>query len=186
MSRSNGSRAGWLAAARAGDERAIAEVVRAVWPSLWRAAVAVTGSRETAEDAVQEALDRGFRDLDRFDDVGQLSAWLRRVTVNRAVDLYRSDRARADREHIVAAGSGARGGTDDQFAWASQDPELLEACRGLTPGARHVLLLHFWADMELDDIADALGVPVGTVKSRLARALSRLREDLQESPDDDA
>lgn len=173
-----------IATACAGDEQAIARLVREVWPGVWRAALAVSGSPEAAEDATQDALDRAFGDLGRFENVAHLARWLRSTAINRAIDLRRSDGARAQRERVLATDRGRPAEHHDGLTWESQDPELLEACRRLTPEMRHVLLLHFWADMELGDIAAALEVPVGTVKSRLARALSRLREDLLEETED--
>ena len=95
-----------IAAARAGDDEAIAELVRDVWPGVWRAAFAVSGSREAAEDATQDALDRAFRDLGRFESAGHLLVWLRSAAVNRAIDLCRRERARADRERIAATDRG--------------------------------------------------------------------------------
>lgn len=151
-----------------------------MWPGLWRAALAVSGSRERAEDAVQDAMERGFRDLQRFESTAELFAWLRQVSVNRAIDLSRSEHIRS-RYESASAPQAFDVARPDDYSWDAQDPDLLAACRRLTAQMRHVLLLRYWADMELGEIADALGVPVGTVKSRMSRALRLLREDLQEA-----
>lgn len=165
-----------LGRARRGDEAAAAALVRERWPELWRIAVSVTGSTATAEDVVQDVFERAFGDLDRFATPVDLRAWLRRVTVNRALDVRARERQRPQREASVALGSGS--GEAVVFNWATHDEPLMSACRRLSPKHRHVVLLRYWADLSLEEIADALVLPLGTVRSRLSRALAQLRDEL--------
>ena len=140
------------------------------WPRVWRAAYATTGDRELASDAAQDAFIRAGAALHRFDRRRPIEPWLVRIAVNRAIDLVRARR----REY----------GEDDlpeTFAFdpPSPDEELQDALRRLPPERRAVIALHYWFDYTTPEIAEVLGVPVGTVNSRLARALRDLRLDLE-------
>jgi RNA polymerase sigma-70 factor, ECF subfamily len=139
------------------------------WQRVWRAAYAVTGDRELAGDAAQDAFVRAGAALHRFDRRRPIEPWLVRIAVNRAIDLVRA------RRHEAA---------DDVPETLSFDPplpdeELRAALRRLGPERRAVIALHYWFDYTTPEIADVLGVPIGTVNSRLARALRDLRLDLE-------
>jgi RNA polymerase sigma-70 factor, ECF subfamily len=139
------------------------------WQRVWRAAYAVTGDRELAGDAAQDAFVRAGAALHRFDRRRPIEPWLVRIAVNRAIDLVRA------RRHEAA---------DDVPETLSFDPPLPDeerraALRRLGPERRAVIALHYWFDYTTPEIAEVLGVPVGTVNSRLARALRDLRLDLE-------
>jgi RNA polymerase sigma-70 factor, ECF subfamily len=138
------------------------------WPRVWRAAYAVTRDRELANDAAQDGFVKAATALRRLDP-DRVEAWLVRVTVNRAIDLVRARR----RESAQTP--------DEPFAFdpAPADEELHEALALLGPERRAVIALHYWLDYTTPEIAEALGIPVGTVNSRLARALRDLRLTLE-------
>jgi len=148
----------------------LGEIFDRHWQRVWRAAYAVSGDRELASDAAQDAFVRAGAALHRFDRRRPLEPWLVRIAVNRAIDLVRARRREA--------GDGELPETlvfDPPLA----DETLHGALRRLGPERRAVIALHYWLDYTTPEIAEVLGVPVGTVNSRLARALRDLRLDLE-------
>jgi RNA polymerase sigma-70 factor (ECF subfamily) len=150
-------------------DRELGAIFDAYWPRVWRAAYATTGDRELASDAAQDAFIRAGAALHRFDRRRPIEPWLVRIAVNRAIDLVRARRREAGEE------------APETFALdpPSSDEELQDALRRLSPERRAVIALHYWFDYTTPEIAEVLGVPVGTVNSRLARALRALRFDLE-------
>jgi RNA polymerase sigma-70 factor, ECF subfamily len=154
-------------AARRGDRDAAAVLFRRYWPSVWRAAFALTGRRAVADDVAADAFERAFAALDRFDERRPLSPWLHRIVANRAVDFVRGERRLAGEE------SAERAYVDPEVG--AGDRGLLAAVAGLSLERRVVVLLRYGVGMTPKQIAAALDLPVGTVNSRLARALEQLR-----------
>jgi len=140
------------------------------WPRVWRAAYAVTGDRELASDAAQDAFVRAGAALHRFDRSKPVEPWLVRIAVNRAIDLVRARRREAGEAELPEPYA---------FDPPLADDELGEALRRLGPDRRAVIALHYWLDYTTPEIAEILGVPLGTVNSRLARALRDLRLELE-------
>ena len=168
-----------LALARAGSSRAAEVLFDRYWSFAWRAAYAVLADRALADDAAQEAMEKAFGALHRFDATRPFGPWLKRIAVNCAVDALR----RGKRVTLVAEGEDAPfhrwtlgdSADEDLRHWAVAD-----AVAGLQPAKRVVIVLHYWLDLPLEEIAGVLGLPVGTVASRLARAKSELRVVLEE------
>jgi RNA polymerase sigma-70 factor, ECF subfamily len=154
-----------------GSTDAREQLYRRYGTRAWRSALLVTGSRSLADDATQEGFMAAFAALDRFDAERPFGPWIGRIVVNRALNLARSDARAAARslpewrgEHDPVDGSTVRA------ALASLDPDH-----------RAVVALRFWLDLTGPEIADALEIPVGTVHSRLSRALAVLRTRLEEA-----
>jgi RNA polymerase sigma-70 factor, ECF subfamily len=144
----------------------------------YRLARAILTDDREAEDAVQDACltawQKGgsLRDQDRFD------AWFERVLINGCRDrLRRRQRQRVRAIALQSAWTG-EGTTPDPSA-RDGDPDLDAAFDHLDPDHRLVVLLRYWRDMSLEDIADRLDVPLGTVKSRLHYALRTMRTTLE-------
>jgi RNA polymerase sigma-70 factor (ECF subfamily) len=78
--------------ARQGSDDAVVELFERYWPSAWQWAFAVTGDRTLADEAAQDAVHRAFRSLDRFDLARPFGPWLKRITVNQAIDTLRRER----------------------------------------------------------------------------------------------
>jgi len=157
--------------ARRGDRDAAAELFRRYWQNAWRAAYALTGRRALADDAAADAFERAFAALDRFDVERPFAPWLQRIVANRTLDLLRAERRLAgdDPPEPVDVGSSHREG----------DRALLEAVVELPLERRVAVVLRFGIGMTPKEIAATLDLPVGTVNSRLARALEQLRESLE-------
>jgi RNA polymerase sigma-70 factor (ECF subfamily) len=160
---------------RAGEEAAVDELFGRVWPLAWHWAYGVTGDRMLADHVAQEAVLRAFRSLERFDPARPFRPWLKRITVNLAIDELRRERKQER----------ARGWMTELRIVApfEDDPELLDslvgAVRELPPRQRIVVVLHYWLDTGVEEISSILEIPVGTVVSRLSRARAALREQLE-------
>lgn len=162
-----------IALARKGSGDAAAVLFDRYWPTAWAAAYAVTADRALADDAAQDAIQRAFGALHRFDESRPFGPWLKRIAVNRAIDLHRRAARREEAElHTWSLGETP---DDDLQLWAVAD-----AVAALGEAKRLVVVLHYWLDLPLEEIAGALGLPVGTVASRLSRALGELRVALGE------
>lgn len=153
--------------ARRGSRPAAGELFERHWPGAWRAAFAVTGRRDLADDIAQDGFERALRALGRFDAHRPFAPWLHRIVVNRALDVLRKDR------RLVALDEVPDLPARDECADA--DGALLAAVADLTPERRAVCVLRYGLGYGPVEIADLIGVPVGTVHSRLARALTDLR-----------
>jgi RNA polymerase sigma-70 factor (ECF subfamily) len=155
--------------ARKGSRDAAAELFERHWGGAWRAAYGVTGSRATADDVAQDAFERAFAALSRFDERRPFAAWLHRIVVNRALDLLRSERRLVGGDLAYELG--------EAHDLPPGDRELLEAVAGLPVQRRVVVVLRYGLGFSPSVIAELLAVPVGTVNSRLARALEQLRQE---------
>lgn len=133
------------------------------------AAYAVTGDRELASDAAQDAFLRAAAALPRFDVRRPVEPWLLRIATNRALDLVRA------RRRLVAHESADEPVFDEPLLGDG----LLASVARLDPDRRAVVALHYWLDLTTPEIAEVLGVPTGTVASRLSRALRDLRQALE-------
>jgi RNA polymerase sigma factor (sigma-70 family) len=156
--------------ARRGEPDAVEALFRRHWPEVWRAAYALTLRRELADDVAQEAFVRAIAALDRFDDSRPFRPWATRIATNLAIDeLRRERRLDADEPQDARAGPEA----------AAVDDRILRAVAALPPERRIVVALHYWLDYPTPEIARLLELPLGTVASRLSRALEQLRLDLE-------
>lgn len=160
--------------ARRGSHEAAAALFARHWAPARRAALAVTGRPALADDIAQDAFERAFARLDGFDPSRPFAPWLHRIVVNRAIDVLRQERRLVGLEEAPDA---------LMAAWdadGSDDSAALTALAGLSPERRAVVVLRHLLDYRPPEIAEMLGVPVGTVNSRLGRALAELRHRLGE------
>jgi RNA polymerase sigma-70 factor (ECF subfamily) len=158
-------------AARAGSREAGAALFERYWLDAWRAAYAITGRRALADDIAQDAFERAFASIGRFDERRPFGAWLHRIVVNRALDLLRTERRIVGEVDVELA--------DETSVSHEGDRELLTAVASLPLQRRVVLVLRFGVGLMPQQIADLLDVPVGTINSRIARALAQLRNELE-------
>lgn len=152
-------------------------VIREHGAALLSCAVRVTGDRHLAEDVVQETWLRAWRHLDRLDDErGSVRGWLLRVAHNVAVDAHRGRRARPAEVGFgdeALADLAAQAPPGDEVENRMVVDELLDR---LSPVHRRAVIEVYFIDRTATSAAGALGVPVGTVKSRVHNALRVLRE----------
>lgn len=176
---------------RRGDGAAFGELARRHGRDALRVAHAMLGSPAEADDVVQEAMMKAYRALDRFRAEAPLRPWLLRIVANEARNRRRSAGRRGRLAERVAATSAAAGGggtgvglVGGTVVAASAESaalvderarEVLRALARLRAPDREVIVLRYFAELSEAEMASALGCPPGTVKSRLSRALARLR-----------
>ena len=146
------------------DEHDFEDFYAAVFDQLVGQLFLVTGNLQDAEDAVQEALTRAAVRWPRLRRYRVPEAWVRRVAMNLATDGFRPLRRR------LAVAVRLRADLESRQATRLEVPGLMDALRALPMAQRKVVVLHHLLDLPVEEVAAELGVPVGTVKSRLARA----------------
>jgi RNA polymerase sigma-70 factor (ECF subfamily) len=161
--------------AMVGDREAFTELGRLWIDRLYAVARLILRDSERAQDAAQEALIAAWRDLRGLRDPDRFEPWLRRLLVNACYREARKDRRRLRAEGQVRALTGDF--PDPSLATADRD-ELARAFETLSPEQRALIVLHFYLGLPMQETALALGLPVGTVKSRLHRTLQQLRATL--------
>jgi RNA polymerase sigma-70 factor (ECF subfamily) len=166
-----------IAAARRGDVRAFEVIVRRYQHPIWRLCFHLTGERVSAEDATQEAFLKIYRYLPRYRMQSRFSTWLFAIARNCAIDELRR---RARRDTL-----GRRVSRDVELEKdPSEDFEVRQALAGLPLELRESVV---WIDVlgtTYDEAAAALGIPIGTLKSRVHRARHLLALELLEEGGD--
>jgi len=163
---------GLVERAKRGDHDAFAQLVDLTIARLDATARLVLRDRDLARDAVQEALIRAWRDLPGLRDPDRFDAWLHRLTVNACLDLARHRRRRPVEVELIPTDAPA---TRDLSHDLAQHDLLDRALRDLDPTHRAVVALHYLLGMPLQEVAGALDIPIGTVKSRLHYSLASMR-----------
>jgi len=170
---------GLVERARKGEHDAFTELAREAVTRLDRTARLVLRDPELARDAVQEALIRAWRDLPRLRDPDRFDAWLYRLTVNACLDQTRRRRRRLIEVELTPFDMPAV----SDMSGALADRDLVDnAMRRLDTDTRAVVVLHYFLGLPLTDVAMTLGIPIGTVKSRLHRALGEMRIEIGSEP----
>lgn len=153
-----------------GDRGAFEMLAARSLPRLVGSAGFMLDSREAAEDATQDALIRAWRDLPTLRDPDRFQAWMYRLLVNACHDHRRRDAA-----YRRALGEAPRSVVGDPAEPIAQQAAIRAGLAKLTPEHRAVLVLRYYGDLTQDEIAEALSLPTGTVKSRLHRALAAMQ-----------
>lgn len=156
-----------------GSADAAAELFRRHWSSSWQVAYGIVGRRALADDVAQDAFQRAFGALSQFDLQRSFPAWLHRIVVNRALDVLRSER------RLLPLDPRDSDGRVEPIKEQMTDRELFDALSHLDPERRAVIALRYWLDYSPWEIASLLNIPIGTVSSRLSRALAELRQELE-------
>ncbi|MBA2480301.1 MAG: sigma-70 family RNA polymerase sigma factor [Planctomycetes bacterium] len=161
--------------ARVGDHAAYAQLVAQYSDRLHSMLLhLVNGDRDLAAEFTQEAFVRAYDRLDQFEGASSFYTWLYRLARNRAIDLLERKRPTATaNEHLDQAGSTAS--PLEEVAGEDMRQHVQRALARLPTATRELLLLREFDGLDYDEIATALGVPLGTVKSRLNRARADLR-----------
>jgi RNA polymerase sigma-70 factor (ECF subfamily) len=161
--------------AKGGDRDAFAQLVAARITRLDAVARLITRDPERSKDAVQETFARAWRDLPGLRNPDRFDAWMRRLLANACIDELRRVRHRAFEVELVDLNHPAV--ADSAIAVADRD-SLERGFRRLDPEQRSIIVLHYYLDLSLPEVAATLRLPVGTVKSRLHRAREALRAAL--------
>jgi RNA polymerase sigma-70 factor (ECF subfamily) len=176
-----------LERARRRDPAALAELVRRYSTRVFGLVYRLTGSRDVADDLLQETFLRLVRTIEAYEDAGRFESWLFRIAANLARDRARSTRRRgipltlqAGRDDADTPSSRPAVEPPEAGSLRAEVGAKLAACMELlTEGEREVVLLRHYSELSFQEIADVLGVPLGTALARGHRALARLRAALQ-------
>jgi len=174
--------------ARAGDERAFRELVERYEPRVAATVVGMLGAGDEAEDVGQETFIRLYRSLDRFRGDSSLGTYLTRIAINLSLTALKRRKRRTSR--FVS-----RDERERELPETSVDPrgdlerketalEVRAAVEALAPDHRAVVVLRMIDGLSTRETAEILGIPAGTVMSRLARAMDRLERALKEPNDE--
>jgi RNA polymerase sigma factor (sigma-70 family) len=168
--------------AKHGDAAGYEELVRMHQAIAFRVALVAAGDRGDAEEAVQDGFVKAYRALGRFREGAPFRPWLLRIVANEARNRRRSSGRRAGLTLRAAAAASGDAAPSPEAAALSQERRdaLLAALGSLEERDRAVLVHRFLLELGEEETATALGVRRGTVKSRTARALERLRGVLGE------
>ena len=163
------------------EEQALAELYDRFGRIAYGLAVRILRDRALAEDAVQDAFLAAWRTAGRFNaERAKASTWLLTLVHRRAVDLVRREQRRRTEPLTDAPARTTEGGADD-VAWLRLERERVQvALRALPDAQREAIELAYYGGFTQSELADRLGQPLGTIKSRMFAGLSRLRELLSE------
>jgi RNA polymerase sigma-70 factor (ECF subfamily) len=165
--------------AREGDHDAFAELVRGSIARLDAAARLILRDGDLARDAVQDGLFKAWRDLRSLRDPDRFDAWVYRLTVNACLDQMRRRRRRPIEVEVVEIIEPTVPDLTDAIA----DRALVDGVmRQLDERSRSIIVLHYFLDLPISEVAACLGIPTGTAKSRLNRALTELRSGVDDTP----
>src|SRR4051794_19673220 len=159
--------------ARAVADEEFAEFVHAVWPRLYRTAYLMLGDHQLAEDLVQTSLAKTYATWRKVKDPGAAPAYARVVLANTAAAWFRKRSWRNEHPTETLPDAGLEQDLSER--------SMLAAALGtLAPRQRAVIVLRYYDDLSVRDVAHALGISEGTVKSQTSDALARLRTLLGE------
>lgn len=162
-------------AARSGDREAYADLIRTRGDRLYALAQRILRDVDRAEDALQEALVIAWRDLPGLRDPDRFDAWLHRLVVRTCLAEATRERRFTANLRVLPIDIPA---TRDDFLGVADRDALERGFRRLSPQQRALLVLRHFEDRELTEIAELLGIPVGTARSRLHHAHRAMRAAL--------
>lgn len=166
---------GLVERARTGDHDAFAVLAGAALSRLDAAARMIVRDPELARDVVQDTLLRAWRDLPGLRDPDRFDAWLNRLLTHAAIDEARRRKRRVVEVDLIPIDTPL---PDPTSGLADRD-QIARAFERLEPEQRAVIVLHYYLDLPLKEAASSLGIPIGTVKSRLHRAVDAMRAGIE-------
>lgn len=180
-----------LRAASSGDRGAIERLLTPEVDRVYAVCLRMVGRREPAADLAQESLTKAIRALPEFDGRSEVATWLTRIAINTCLSWLRTKkRSGRDPRHEVTVDPAIEQAAEPPPAWSVQWEErrrlVAAAMDNLSPDHRAVLVLRDVRGLDYDQMADVLGVATGTIKSRLFRARTALRHEIEKFEQDDA
>lgn len=167
--------------ARQGDEAAWETLMQDHQEYVFRLAYLLLGDADEAEDAAQEAFIRAFRFLHTFDPARNIRPWLLGITANLARNRRRAfGRYMYHLRRLARLSPGEVADPENEAAQSTRADALWEAVKRLDAGDQEIIYLRYFLELSTEETAETLNIAAGTVKSRLYRALSRLRQLAQQ------
>lgn len=170
--------------AQSGDVAAFEALIAPHQDALFRLVLATTGDTDDAQDALQETLVHAFRNIGTYRGEASISTWLHRIALNCTRNWLRSQ----SRESVFRLGERLGNLCPPSAPDPSEQAQSRDLCRALAaavatlpPAYRETLLLRYYTELPYDQIASALSIPIGTVRSRLAYARTLLLRHLQQA-----
>jgi RNA polymerase sigma-70 factor (ECF subfamily) len=171
---------------KAGDRDALRPLLDQVRPRALAIALKVLRNREDAEDAVQEALVKAWRNIDRFEGRASFTTWIHRIVMNTSLDILRRNTSRPDMTVTAEREDDEQPKLEPTYEITPEHTVALgemqlmvrAAVSRLAPVHQQAINLREFEDCSYEEIAENAGCPVGTVMSRLHHARHRLAEDL--------
>lgn len=139
----------------------------------YRLAYSYVKNKEDALDMVQESIYKAFRYIDSLEDLNYIKNWFYKILINTSLDFLRkNNRVSFVEDNILEANSEAN---EDRY----EDLDLKDALDGLPDNVKTIIILRYFEDLKLEDIAYILGISLGTVKTRLYTGLKKLRIEME-------
>lgn len=171
----------WLRQCREGDSLAIERLVHTHQAEVYRLALSILDDPDEADDATQEVFVAALRSLDSFRGDSSLKTWLFRITINLCRSRLQRGKTRARlRQILESLFRGDQAHPESEAVRHEAESALWRAVRALDEKHRIPVILRYYHDLPAAEIAETLGIPVGTVHSRLNHARGRLRARLEE------
>lgn len=170
-----------ISRSQSGDVESFEILIRDYQLRLFRLIISITGNAEDAEDALQETLLQAYRALPKFRGDSSLSTWLYKIALNTTRNWLRSE-IRSSSERIVMkmaqVGMDQSSSVDEELFEHEKRESIRKAILKLPDHYRNAILLRHYRDMSYEEIAEVLGIPVGTVRSRIAKGRCLLMKEL--------
>jgi RNA polymerase sigma-70 factor (ECF subfamily) len=166
----------WIARAQHGDRQAFGELVCRYRERVVNVVYRMCGDPQLAEEAAQEAFLRAWQRLATYKPGSSFHSWICRIAINLAIDRLRRERQSTSLDDLPLASPAA--GPEAAVERQERARQVQGAVLALPPECRAALILREYEGLSYQEIADALGIPIGTVMSRLSYARSQLRQAL--------
>lgn len=149
-----------------GDRKAFSMLIKSYEKDLYRVAIAMTKNNDDALDCIQEAILQAFKNISSLLHEEYFKTWLIKILINKCNEmLYKKKRIILFSEYQ----------SEDSYSYNTEVIEVRDAVNKLEESLKLLVVLYYFEDMSIKDIAESLNIPEGTVKSRLARAREKLK-----------
>ncbi|MFN3650349.1 MAG: RNA polymerase sigma factor [Armatimonadota bacterium] len=164
----------WLEPARHGQPWALEQFYRGYHEQVYALCFRLLGRADDAQDAMQTAFMRAFRELPRFRGQSSVKTWIYRIALNESLGMLRKRRDGAELDECQAS-------TSDTGAAVVEQVAVRSALARLKADHRAVLVLRFWEGLSYEEIGEVLGISLAATKMRLSRARDEFRRRYQEA-----
>ncbi len=175
----------WIQRAQRGDAQAFDRLVARYYRRVYTLCLRLLDDPAEAEDATQEAFWRAYRHLNRYDPQRPFRPWLLSIAAHHALDRLRRRRRRSEQQPWPDATPAAEEASPEEVLLQRETQALVQRCvNDLPPLDRALVLLRYWEEASYEEMAQALGLTVSAVKSRLFRARRALAEAYLQAQED--